>query len=106
MPKTLLPCVIAFKAARDKGGQNTLIYQVAQVTTYCVHENYKIVDSVCTHGGLREIKREALNILAKKEFKVLILYSPMQIAETVDEFKTFIAEMDEHGVIVLWLRNM
>ena len=45
----LVPCVIVFKAAKDKVTQNTLVYQVAQVTTKCVDDDLKIVDSIVTH---------------------------------------------------------
>ena len=100
-----VPCVIVFKAAKDKATQNTLVYQVAQVTTKCVDDDLRIVDSIVTHGGLKDVRREALAILDKKKFVVLYFYTPAKIAKSVEEFKAFMEEMHKHGIIVLWLRT-
>lgn len=101
----LVPCVIVFKAARDKATQNTLVYQVAQVTTKCVDDDLRIVDSIVTHGGLKDVKREALAILDRKKYNVIFFYAPAKIAKTIDEFKEFIDDMHKHGILVLWLRS-
>ena len=100
----LVPCVIVFKAAKDKATQNTLVYQVAQVTTKCVEDDLKIVDSIVTHGGLKDVKREALAIYDRKKFSFLYFYAPSKIAKSAEEFKAFMEEMQKHDIQVLWLR--
>lgn len=103
--KVLVPCVIVFKAAKDKATQKTLLYQVAQVTTKCVDKNLKIVDGIVTHGGLKDVKRELTAIIDRKLVCILYFYSPKNIAKSSDEFYEFVDEMKkEHDISVFWLR--
>ena len=96
-----IPCVIVFKAAKDKSTQKTLLYQVAQ----CVDKNLKIVDGIVTHGGLKDVKRELTAIIDRKLVCFLFFYSPQNIARTSEEFYDFVDEMKkEHNISVFWLR--
>ena len=100
-----IPCVIVFKAAKDKSTQKTLLYQVAQVTTKCVDKNLKIVDGIVTHGGLKDVKRELTAIIDRKLVCFLFFYSPKNIARTSEEFYDYVDDMKkEHNISVFWLR--
>lgn len=99
------PAVVAVKAGKDKAGQNAIVYQVAQITTMCVHNNVELVDGFVSFGGLKDIKKEAIKIFEKKPYKYLILYAPSQIAKSPQEFKDFVDELDQfYGIFVKQLR--
>ena len=105
MSKFLNTAIIGVKAGKDKAGQNALIFQVAQITTKCCHNNIEILDGFVTHGGLKEFKKEAIRIFEKKSYRYLILYAPSQLTTSEKEFKEFVVELEEfYGIEVKQLR--
>ncbi len=105
MAKYANSAIIAVKAAKDKAGQNALVYQVAQMTTKCCDNNIEIVDGFVSHGGLKDFKKESLRIFEKKAYRYLILYAPSQIAQNQQEFKDFVSELEQfYGIQVKQLR--
>lgn len=105
MSKSLVPAVIAVKAGKDKAGQNAIVHQVAQITTKCCYYNIEIVDGFVSFGGLKDIKKEAVKIFEKRPYKYLMLYAPSQIAQSQQEFRDFVEELEQfYGIQVKQLR--
>jgi hypothetical protein len=98
--------VMCFKAKTDKDGLKTFAYQVAQVTTECVHRNIKLVDCIVTFGGEKDIIREVKKIDAKRKFDYLIVYSRTQIGFSETEMLAFMDYISNNfDITVVCLRS-
>ena len=97
--------VIALKAAKDTAGQSILIHQSCNIDTLCVHNGISIIDGFVTHGGFKNIKKEAIKIYEKTPYNYLLLYSPSLISDDVKEFKEMVHELENfYGIYVKQVR--
>ena len=88
--------VMAVKAKSDKKSIKHLAYQVAKITTKCVNPNIKVVDCIVTFGGTKDIIREVRQLIPKKEFQYLLIYSPMDIAQGEEDYNKFVSCLNEN----------
>jgi hypothetical protein len=101
-----MTAVMCFKVKTDKDSIKTLAYQVAQITTACVHKNVKIIDAIITFGGEKDIVRELKKIDCRKRVDYLIIYSRSQIGLSETEMLSFMDQIEnEYNTKVVCLRS-
>lgn len=98
--------VMCFKVRTDKESLKALTYQVAQITTACVHKNVKIIDSIITFGGEKDILREFKRIDSKNRVDYLVIYSRNQLGLSETELLSFMELIEnEFSTKVICLRS-
>lgn len=100
--------VMAVRAKSDKKSIKHLAYQVAKITTKCVNPNIKLVDCIVTFGGTKDIIREVRRLIPKKEFQYVLIYSPMDIAQSKEDYDRFVNCMreDYHMEVVTYKEDL
>ena len=93
--------VMVLKAKSDKQGIRTLAYQVAQMATVATKQNLKIVDCIVTFGGVKDVLREVKALDGRKRVDAILVYSPMQVAKTEDEYLFLIETLREDFQMVV-----
>ena len=98
--------VMAVKAKSDKKSIKHLAYQVARITTKCVNPNVKILDCIVTFGGTKDIIREVRQLIPKKDFQYLLIYSPKDIAQNEEDYNYFVNTLNkDYHIEVLTYKN-
>lgn len=104
--ETLKKGITVSKVKGDKESIKTTSYQIAQITTRCVHHNIRIIDCIITFGGTKDILREVKKLDSKVRFDYLIVYSPAQVAQSEEEYNDFVSVMKkEFDVEVIAYRS-
>ena len=100
--------VMAVRTKADKQSIKHLAYQVAKITTKCVNPNIKIVDCIVTFGGTKDIIREVRRLSSKKEFQYVLIYSPMDIAQSKEDYEKFVncIREDYHMEVVTYKEDL
>lgn len=102
----LIPAtIIAKPISTAKVDLEIMAKQVAQITTACVENNIEVIDIIITFSSTKDILKRVKSLTEHKEIKVLLIYTAKQIAETEQEYRDFVADMqDWYGIKVLCYR--
>lgn len=98
--------VLAVRAKAEKASIYALVHQVVGMTGLCINNNAKIVDCAFVFSGTKELIKELKKIDARKRFDYVVIYSPAQIAESKEEFTSFVDTVEQQFKCrVTWLRS-
>lgn len=97
--------VAVIKIRNDKATIKSGFYQSMQIATMCNETHVKIIDCVPVYSE-KSIMKELRTIDARKRFDYVIIFSPVQVAKSKQEFEDFVNEVETTFTCkVVWLRT-